>query len=1728
MKPPLSFPLLHLLLPLLLLLFLTLSPLALSSAPTEESLCLTTFAELDASTPLFPYRSSTFSCPAHCDLLQPRPPVYGSYPYAGASSVCLSAVHCGVVSASQGGSVFLGRFYRADWSNSSSQSVFPNASALNSSSNGVASLPVPPAWNPTPAPASLWSYTVRGRGELLTQARRAPFPPRRGHVHVSSPLLQLPTSSANASLYRSYHLVLAGYDGRRYLNDVWAAAPSDPYAALDLEWTRLPDAPFSPRSDVSVAVIDATQGRERRPYNMVFFVGGQTAHACGQRELGVCSDEVWLLYQNVTWDPLAPPALFTLYLVSGYTWATLTPVARLPFPPRCGPVLWTQPNSLPGTMFLGGGQMSYPDPHCSVRTPTVPHATNEVWANFGLTSKDPAVWQQQDNAPFSPRRGQALEAALEVGILSPALVGGYAVAGVRYDKEAGAAVLTAVDVYADAWTCTELQWLTTSNVTCVWLATTPTTSVPVPTAAQGDWADRSYMPQAGARFGGWTARQALEDWAALVPPDTSGQEAPVAPGLFNVSVMLRGLPPTSPTAGDVAEQRLNLSLSYRLGEAELTDPSAPFLRGSPYVAAHSPWLTSLLTSPSLTQPSVSTLHPQATSLAVSPDDATPYLPQSASSASTARPTFRVDLPRLGAAYQGWSAEVLTVGSFGLRFVLAEGVVSGGCSGERCTSDWLTSSGQVRCLVPDDPSFAETLGPLRWWSDDAAVVAEQGSLPQGALLSVACLPGYHFRPAFAQGAAESVFCAPNGLWMDYSARTVRSCVRDSLKCSAPLVDLGGVDCQPPRPVIATLDAFGLTDVRGNVTLLNLPVTPRVPLRITGSFFSTPLTVTVGGQRCEVPTLLDPFRLCFNTSCDGARRLWCDPFAHSLTCTLPALLGLNLPVSVQAGRLGLTAETADGGRPTVSSTPPVLHYLGSPQCQESADFLHLTQCPSDAAYNVTACATTASMGNLTLEVILGAQERLPCSPFVFPLPRSVPLSSAAQCALCVVSPRLGRQQVRLQSIEVAIQSPQDASISSSACRAGYRTEIASAASNGSAAMGLCVSCPEGSSTLNVVGAFECQSCKAGHYANASGSADCYACTPGTYAEEWNSTQCAQCPLNSFQPQGAQSHCVACEAGQHVVYPPSAQDPITGLALRSDGQCIDCPAAARCLDGNVTAVEGAFLLIDGRTGEVSGVPCAQRACLDALQPECAGQAPQLVPASQLPVSNCCAQGRYPAYAPTWDEELGDTGGVNVLCALCRPGYTEMSGVCVECAAVQWGALCGVLLLSLLAIYLIHRLPHDHSGTATWAIVSYFLQQSALFLPFASQPQLLSLANLDLLSAGRGGAQTMGMPYSTWCLIPLSNGVSHIVLSLLSMLTLFGLLGVVAGLHWTAYQALRAAAARRGANHPSYRRACRVYSLVFMSPSPSPASWDALLQPLAPLAPPSNGDAAAHKAPVGGEASLSAVAPVSVEQAIGEQVPASAVLAAAGREAAKPRWVLYQRSAVRLLQSSYTAVTLLCIRFFHTRRIGGFGQRLVDYPAVDTDSSGYRALQPGIVALIALVVCLLPTVMFAYLARQQRKGQLAGLTRVAPVGGGGARVSLLRQLCCMFDVGCRWWMPPFLHIRRVLVVTVFVMTGAQRWVWLTLLNYLLLALHLQLQPYARRRDNALEGLALLSLALQTSLLCAWSPEGRVVLNAGQMSIFVALIAAPLTTSIVAVCARTRRKRLQRRQQEEEEANAL
>ena len=829
---------------------LTLSPCHLTFAAFEASLPYTRdpqytlpFAIQNQPVSVLPYQSLAVLCPAHCTAETGAGQLLGSYPYAAPSSICLAGIHSGIISAAAGGGVFVSRFYRHDWSNSSTQTIFPFSSSSGSLSNGVQSLPVPAAWYSVPSTAREWSYAVRGRGEPVVQRRQAPFPPRAGHLQftVTDGL------SVNVSSLQSLHFVMGGHNASHYLNDVWLAVDRQLQTEyVDLEWTRLADAPFSPRSHM---IVRQLSWNSQALYADLLIAGGQTGHLCGLLELGVCSSEAWDLEVWLNED--GSPHL---------QWLEMTPeTVQLPSPARCQPALATDDRDWPLiNAIITGGQLSYTDESCRAQPETVSEQWGLRFNVQGMWVVQP--WTRQADAPFSPRRFETSECSPHCTTMG----------GVRYRSirtlPSGLARLTAVDLFADIWLC--LPSANRSSPSCFWDSSVPYASLPLPVAQlpYSPFMPFSWDAVSFPLWGGIGARDSYAEWQRT--PPLLEQDAERLHVRYNMSALPSNLSfvyspawPFQRTLANVTAGRGNLSLSATLDEDEINDPAGYYSLGTPWLIANlrSEMGDAARWDYSYPRTSLFSLQQQPNAMALQPSESTWFLPQAASSLNTTRPLFNFPLARLS---HRASVAVIRTQSFtqnseqpGLFDWIGDRMsVGGGRSGSTYSSDWITVH-QPRCLPPTDPSFASLLGAMEltlWpycrYSNfaDYPGFLSASMLPEldypspwqhSSVLKVGCRPGFHFEPP-SRNAERELFCGPNGVWLDISTQSVRSCARDTLPCSWPLADLGGVSCEPMEPLLQRLEA-SYTDWQGqqrsvgrssNVSLTGWPLLAGVTLTI----------------------------------------------------------------------------------------------------------------------------------------------------------------------------------------------------------------------------------------------------------------------------------------------------------------------------------------------------------------------------------------------------------------------------------------------------------------------------------------------------------------------------------------------------------------------------------------------------------------------------------------------------------------------------------------------------------------------------------------------------------------------------------------------------------------------------------------------------------------------------------------------------------------------------------
>ena len=479
-----------------------------SSSSDALSACELSFASFDAQYALLPFRTLAHRCPAGCTAASGGgAAVYGSFPYHGNSSICLAAVHSGLTDDGLGGAVFVSRFYRQDWS--AAASIFPHHSANGSLSSGVRSQAVPAAWLQqltAPASASNWSYTARGRGDFIGQRRIAPFPPRSDHLHATYPPRQ--HISPDAFNLLESHIIIGGYNGSHYLNDVWMSFRPLPAVQpdADIEWRQLEPAPFTPRADMAWTLTRTLFDNAVRLY----VVGGQTGHLCELSALGVCSDEVWVAeVQTVVLDipglsPVQRRAMVDLSWLRAAEDGGAT--GRLPFAPRCGSALL----HFRYLFALVGGQLS------ASSCQHVNRSVAEVWNHSVTKARNASDWWPGPLAPFGGRRSMQRDDVFTLHSLDPAtqlqsdrvaVVGGLQHLSVTFHADSNRSTLQRSGLHADVWTGS-LEWdssnstdSTAALICCNWTLAgagehqaCPASSIPVPAALGASGSHRSAFP----------------------------------------------------------------------------------------------------------------------------------------------------------------------------------------------------------------------------------------------------------------------------------------------------------------------------------------------------------------------------------------------------------------------------------------------------------------------------------------------------------------------------------------------------------------------------------------------------------------------------------------------------------------------------------------------------------------------------------------------------------------------------------------------------------------------------------------------------------------------------------------------------------------------------------------------------------------------------------------------------------------------------------------------------------------------------------------------------------------------------------------------------------------------------------------------------------------------------------------------------------------------------------
>ena len=926
---------------------------------------------------------------------------------------------------------------------------------------------------------------------------------------------------------------------------------------------------------------------------------------------------------------------------------------------------------------------------------------------------------------------------------------------------------------------------------------------------------------AGLAFGGQIPDAYIQEWMHTLPAVVDSVQVDLSTVAINVTMIVSPNPAAFAASTDsfaaVMAGRRFLPLNWTFTDAEINDPFGFYVQGAP-------WTIATADVQQLLPGYAAAFYPQPMAFVAHPNQSTWFTPQAASSLNTTRPLLNFPLSRhshrSGVFLQQLPMQLLP-GSWRQEWFSSRHI-SGGRSGAIFYNDWIDTQ-PFSCLPPVDPSFSDVLGPvvmLPW-----TLPPDEDGNPFGTLhgvgmeLEVDCQPGYHLEPPALAG-ETSLACMPSGMWMDPKSLTFRRCVRDQLSCAFPLHNSGAIHCEPVPPIITELRAS-----RGrqgdNVTLLDVLTGEVVVLSIYGNAFFLPLSVTVGGVECVDAQLrstpgYEVADVNFNVSSADGVALMRGTYGGLIVCTLPTIVGRSV-VLVVSGMLVVVARVSPSTGATyatVSSSAPAIVgiYADESDCyrQNSTKTpqleLMLYGCPIRKSFSVTVCASVDSVGSYAFThpglALFEAyvETRLHCEA-------DISLETYQQtCATCTVYPRLSVTQLYLVPTMGERLGEVTALLYFRQCPLG--TSIAYNKSQSGNATDLCRECPVGTSSDGNQAAQDCEPCSPGSFANETGLANCFPCPAGTFSSGLNNVNCTVCPINSYANSTQRTSCETCELNQFIVYAAAADRGIVG-------ECTPCPNGATCLrNGTIVAGTASYVLIDQDWGTLDSVWCQSSACLDGFVCTSSPSSPtaEVVARSQLGVVNCCGAGRWPAYVddPTEYvevEEMVATAGRNVLCAKCLPGYSSVNGHCIFCSSTNYGAVFGILCLSLFLVYLLHRGPHDWTGAATLLIVSNFLQLSSLFVANEAIPQIANLINLnpwdDYTGNGQvadGRTEPRGHElYAGLCIMPMDDP-DRVLGALVSPIIAVVMLAFIALLHAGLWRCLHRSDAAFGS--PRVRR--------------------------------------------------------------------------------------------------------------------------------------------------------------------------------------------------------------------------------------------------------------------------------------------------------------------------------------
>jgi FG-GAP repeat/Tyrosine-protein kinase ephrin type A/B receptor-like len=800
------------------------------------------------------------------------------------------------------------------------------------------------------------------------------------------------------------------------------------------------------------------------------------------------------------------------------------------------------------------------------------------------------------------------------------------------------------------------------------------------------------------------------------------------------------------------------------------------------------------------------------------------------------------------------------------------------------------------------------------------------------------------------------------------------------------------------------------------------------------------------------------------------------AAELRVELPSGCGNAQPIHVETIKSNLRVESVPQYLVSYAKANVTRVLSRDPKCRgTSQDPRKLTGCSRDGGYELQLLGKNLGPYGCTRVKVGGVECPL------------IALSSGQnphETLLCQVPP--GVSELSVISIEVG--SNLDSIVAGSygyegcgrglyirgrqcvSCPAGKYSNLQAAASCTDCEVGryapttrrtFCIQCPGGEFS-NTTGASSCHRCSAGRFSAVAGdscslcppgrfansslttSSECQPCAQNQYQSSFGKSQCQSCPAWTFSDEVGVAECSSCPSGRFL----SGIMPTAAAAATASGSdaimmatCSPCPPEVRCSPRSQPQALTGFWVsrtlpsdaaAPGAASDLSTRRCGYSRCVDSRACEASDSASTSshtnnYTSTTLQVFSCCGSNRLPA-------------NENPLCGRCLSGYTEWNNECVQCDSVNGGLV--FLVIILIWVYSIVIIRLSQTSSQSGKVMFYFMQMTLIvFADSLFQISVLGIVDFAPLRATGSS-----------CIGPIS-ALGSLTLRALMPLFCFAIIGLTAGLHFLART-----------HQPKYARLLEHYLIK--------ADYDHSLKRRATAAATAATAATDYDAAVSSTVTVTSRASEAVTVAVSTR---HSIAESDAIKTSKPvTWSRikdsYYRACVGLALYGYNQITNSTVQFLTCVDVDGISVVSAE-PSIDCNSNEYTAASALFYLLLVLVVIGMPFGLLVGFILARRRSYINNkhlhprFHRIFGLLYSGQRKQVL-----MWQV--------VILCRRAAFLVVFNLTVLEshpiRYMSVTIVNIIVLLLHVLVQPYVQRVVNIFETLLLTLLTVFTASMTA------------------------------------------------------